>query len=202
MASRSVKVEKPAQAPARKAASAQLRSSKRDSELRKVFGEYEVVDATTALHIQPQQCDIDAAVRGDPCNCAFSRACQRMYGSKFVLFFSHVAYVDLLDEGGARKIFRFRIEKAAREFIKAFDAGEEVTSGGFRLSPPPPSYTLEGLAKQGQRDKARRREALLKGETYEPDPRFRNAGVKSPGAERLRNFRHGTGMVHFPKAAA
>lgn len=172
----------------------------RDAALKRVFGDLEVVEATAPLHLQPQRCDIDTAERDDPANCAFSRACQRMYGSSVVLFFGTVAYVDLLDEHGERKIFRFSIGQAARDFIKAFDAGEDVKPGGFRLSPPPPGETLDGIAKRRRSREARIRAALLKGEAYEPDPKYRNAGMNRPGAVRIRNFRSGSGMVHFPKA--
>lgn len=171
----------------------------RDAELKRCFGDMEVVEASETLHIQPQRCDIESAAQDDPANCAFSRACQRMYDSSVVLFFSTVAYVDLLDEHGVRKVHRFRIDKPAQEFIKAFDAGEDVGPGGFRLSPPPPGMTLNGVAEQRKRRTARRRAALIKGETHEPDPRFRHAGMNRPTAARFRNFRSGAGMVHFPK---
>lgn len=174
----------------------------RSSELKRFFGDLEIVEAVTPLHLQPQRCDIETAKRDDPANCAFSRACQRMYGSSVVLFFGTVAYVDLLDEHGERKIHRFRIERTAREFIKAFDAGGDVKPGGFRLAPPPPAATLDGIAERGRKRAARVREALLKGEAYEPDPRFRHAGMKHPNATRIRNFRSGAGMVHFPQVSA
>ena len=173
----------------------------RDAELKRCFGDMEVAEATEALHIQPQRCDIKNAKRDDPANCAFSRACQRMYDSSVVLFFRTVAYVDLLDEHGVRKVHRFRIEPPAQEFIRAFDAGEDVGPGGFRLSPPPPGMTLNGVAEQRRKRTASRREAILKGETHEPDPRFRHAGMNRPTAARFRNFRSGAGMVQFPKAA-
>lgn len=172
----------------------------RSAELKRYFENLEVVEASAPLHLQPQHCDIETAQRDDPTNCAFSRACQRMYGSRVVLFFGTVAYVDLLDENGEKKIHRFVIDRKAQEFIKAFDAGEDVRPGGFRLSPPPPSSTLDGCATRSKKLKARIRSALLKGEAYEPDPKFRNEGMKHPNATRIRNFRTGTGMVHFPKA--
>jgi hypothetical protein len=174
----------------------------RDAELRRVFGDMEVVEATEALHIQPRPRDIKTAKRDDPANCAFSRACQRMYDSSVVLFFRTVAYVDLLDEHSVRKIYRFRIDRPAQEFIKAFDAGEDVGPGGFRLSPPPPGMTLNGAAEQRKKRTERRREAALKGEAYEPDPRYRHAGMNRPTAARFRNFRTGAGMVHFPRSVA
>jgi hypothetical protein len=174
----------------------------RDAELKRVFGDLEVVEATAALHIQPQRVDIETAERDDPANCAFSRACQRMYDSHVVLFFGTVAYVDLPDPKGVRQIHRFRIERPAQEFIKAFDAGDDVKPGGFRLTPHAPSSTQNGIRKAQKARKDRIRAALLKGEAHEPDPRFRNDGMQRPSAKRFRNFRNGAGMVHFPLAAA
>lgn len=174
----------------------------RDAHLKRVFGDLEVVEATRELHIQPQRVDIETAERDDPANCALSRACQRMYDSSVVLFFGTVAYVDLLDEDSTRKIYRFKIGPGARKFIQAFDAGEQVKPGGFRLSPPAPGETLDGVAEQRKKRTERRREALLRGEAHEPDPRFRNEGMKRPSLARFRNFRSGSGMVHFPKAPA
>lgn len=171
----------------------------RDDALTRYFNGLRVVEATEALHIQPQRCDIETAERDDPANCAFSRACQRMYDSSVVLFFGTVAYVDLLDPDGDRRVHRFRIDPRAQAFIKAFDAGDDVKPGGFRLTPPPPAATLAGISARTKKRTVRIRESLLKGEAHEPDQRFNHGGMRHPNAKRIRNFRNGSGMVHFPK---
>jgi hypothetical protein len=90
--------------------------------LKEFFGDMSVSDAKADLHIQPNEEDIRTAVPGDPQNCAFSRACQRMYGSKGALFLGRSAYVDLLDEQGRSVVRRHILSRTAQDFIDNIDA--------------------------------------------------------------------------------
>jgi hypothetical protein len=169
--------------------------------LRKWFGDLEVVEAKKELRVQPNDNDIKESVANDPRNCVFSRACQRMWNSTVVVFFGTVAYVDLLDAAGKRRVERFNISLAGQRFIREFDAGSPITPGGFVLLPPAPSMTIKEKRKNFKKYAAKRRRAILKGKT---------TGAKTPGAKRpkrkpsgirLSVFRNGTGMAQFPRAA-
>ena len=85
------------------------------------FGDLPVVEAKANLQVQPIAEDIENAVPGDPQNCAFAKACKRMYGSKGVLFFSTVAYIDLLDGKGRRVAMRHTISELWHAAAKPVD---------------------------------------------------------------------------------
>lgn len=115
--------------------------------LRQWFGEIPVKDARRDLHIQINEKDIKTAVKGDPENCVFSRACQRAYGSRSVVFFGTVAYVDVLNNRGNRQVERYLINKEGRDLIKRFDKGNKVSVAGFKLLGIPAGSTTEAKRK-------------------------------------------------------
>lgn len=163
--------------------------------LQKWFGNLQVIEAKTELRVQPNKADIECAVKADPRNCVFSKACQRMWGSTAVVFFGTVAYVDLLDSNGVRHVERFMIGREGKKFIRDFDAGKKLLPKGFRLPPPTRTQTAAGQAA-----KARRREALIKGRAISTNDAPRPK--RKPTSIRLSVFRNGKGMVHFPQAQA
>lgn len=168
--------------------------------LQRWFGDLPVVEATHELRVQPTDADIKSAKKNDPANCAFSRTCQRMWGATTVLFFGTVAYVDLLSDKGVRRVERFQLPMAAREYIAAFDAGKKVNPAGFVITPPKPSQTLAGKAAGDRAMLERKRAALLKGRVYVPSRQHSKAGkvsVAHARTIRLSVFRNGKGMVHF-----
>lgn len=162
--------------------------------LKRWFEGLEVVEAEKELRIQPNAEDVKTAIRGDPRNCVFSRACQRMWGSRLVAFFGTVAYVDLLDGAGKRRVERFMISANGSKELRAWDEGKRFTPKGFLLLPPPPSNTLAG--------KAKHREALLKGESTGHKGSTASRPVRPISLLRLTAFRNGVGMVHFSKSKA
>ncbi len=172
-----------------------INSNKNQSYIKKFYAGLEVVEAKNDLHIQPSEADIQTAIPNDPKNCIFSRACQRMWGAKSVVFFGTVAYVDLLCSDGKRRVHRFVLDKDAREYVREFDVGNPLDPRGFTLHKPPASGTV--AAKSKQQKKRRKRKALLKGETIikmgAPRP------VKKPRTMRISAFRNGTGMAQFPQ---
>jgi len=134
--------------------------------LRKAFGpDIEIVDATSPLRVQPNQEDIRSAIAGDPMNCVLSRACQRSFGSKAVLFLGTVAYVDLLDEDGNRRLERFRIDGPGSRYIKAVDSFEPVSPRGFTLTPQPVSSQRKAMRRYHKKYKKAEAEAKARGVT-------------------------------------
>lgn len=164
--------------------------------LRKWFGDLEVIEAKRELRVQPNDDDIKNAVKHDPMNCVFSRACQRMWSSTAVVFFGTVAYVDLLDSKGVRHVERFTISADGKRFIREFDAGKVTKPRGFVLLAPTKSQTA--AAKTLRRKQLRSaRKAVLKGKTTGAlRPKRKPTGI------RLSVFRNGMGMAQFPHSAA
>lgn len=162
--------------------------------LKKWFGDLEVIEATHSIRIQPNESDIENAVRNDPMNCIFSKACQRMWSSKAVVFFGTVAYVDLLDKNGIRHVERFSISAEGKRFIKAYDQKKKIMLKSFLLLPPAQTLTSKAVAKKSRKDRQAKREAILLGKT---------TGAKRPqrkptGMRLSTFFRNGNGMVQFP----
>jgi flagellar biosynthesis GTPase FlhF len=117
--------------------------------IRKVFGkDVEILDATFPLRIQPTPEDANGADPKDPTNCFFVHTVRRMYGSQAVVFWRDVAYTDLVDTDGIRRVFRFMNPKAAVNRIARFDNGEAFPLGsGITLLQPVKSHTLKAMRK-------------------------------------------------------
>jgi hypothetical protein len=155
--------------------------------LKEFFGDKLVVDAKADLHIQPTEEDIRTAVPGDPQNCAFSRACQRMYGSKGALFLGHSAYVDLLDEHGRSVVKRHILSRSAQEFVDNFDAKAEVWPAGFSIRAPTRSATSKARRSQRRKywkRKTQQRRAAAK--TQQPNKTQRRRAAAATGRAALK----------------
>src|SRR5262249_38561966 len=111
--------------------------------LARYFLDMEVVDADHDLRVFVNKHDLECAERGNPTECVFAKACKRLYGSRAILFFRSVAYVDLPDEEGIRRVYRFLIGRAAKNAIEKYDRTGEAHPGGFLLSAPRPSERIE-----------------------------------------------------------
>lgn len=175
------------------------KDSRQMQTVHKYFEGMEVIEATANLYIQPLQEDIDSGVPEDPRNCLFSRACQRMYNSRTVLFYGTIAYVDLMCEDGIRRVHRFQIGFQAQRYLRTFDDRRELSLKGFYLRAPTPSEVLSVVRKRSAEQHARnkqKRKALMKGETIVKNgtPKKRPA----PKVGRLSILRNGTGMAQFP----
>lgn len=176
----------------------------RGAALKRWFGSSEVVDAKTDLYINVTKADIAKSKPGDICNCAFSTAAKRTYGSKSVLFMGTVAYVDLPlpTNPEKRQICRFINSRVGVEFIRTFDADKEKAQpGGFFLKAPAPSHTLEAKATSHRRQDHRRR-AAMKGIRTGDDVasgKLKTAVRKTFVGVRVNSFRNGQGMVQFVK---
>ena len=124
-------------------------------DLRSAFGDLPLVEATDSMIVYVSKTERDDSTRGDPRNCMFSQACKRAFGSKAVLFYPTVAYVDLVDEDGRRVVMRFRVTPKARAAIEKFDQDENPeVEGTFRLAAMPKTQQLKV---QAQRARVRNR---------------------------------------------
>jgi hypothetical protein len=108
-------------------------------EIERLWGDLEVVDAKKDLRIFIRPEDVKKATRKDPGACVFAQACRRCFGATKVLIFRSVAYVELPDEGGARKVERFVLHPCMRDLVESFDRGKGVIPDrGFLLKAPSP----------------------------------------------------------------
>lgn len=178
------------------------RTTQRDQatrDIERLWGNIPVVDATSDLRIFIKQCDIAKATRQDPEYCVLAQACSRLFGSSKVLFYRCVAYVELPDSNGVRKVERFIMKGDARSIVENFDSGKDVIpDAGFLLRAPKPSEKLGLHRKQDPEKKRKWRE------------RKRLEGVARGGSQGLGKFedqgividlavRSGTGAVHFTR---
>lgn len=125
------------------------------NDLRETFGDLPLIEARDSMIVYVSKQDIATAVRGDPRNCVFARSCQRAFGSRAVLFYPTVAYVDMLDEEGERVVMRFRVNGKTREQVERFDREEDVLEATFKLQPISKTQTLTYKSKKRKaRDKA------------------------------------------------
>lgn len=162
-----------------------------------------VEDAKTPLRVIVKPADIETAQRKDPEHCVFANACKRLFDSSAVVFLRSYAYVDLPNEKGERIVNRFRLERDARAYIKHFDKTGLAGPGGFLLSAPPPSQTLEA----GRQYSKARRQRIINGQhkangTYEKAARKRAKARKHPVHIDELLVRDGMGMVSFRKSVS
>lgn len=109
------------------------------------WGGIEVIDAVKELRVMVLPEDVEGATPKDPGCCVFARACKRCFQSTKVMFFRTRAYVELPDADGKLRVERFMLSREMRRLIADFDTGKGVVpKGGFILSPPPPSRSLNG----------------------------------------------------------
>lgn len=166
-------------------------------EYERLWGSTPVVDADADLIVVVNEYDIEEGDPQDPTNCAFSRACKRMFNSQAVMFLRGRAYIDLPDEKGGRVVKRFQISAPARELIADFDRRKEVPSGGFLLKAPEPSDRLDYKIASRQRRAAQKRKALVSGtiETKKVNPKHSEVGGRPVDPLTIEGVRHGTGMI-------
>jgi hypothetical protein len=81
--------------------------------IQRLFKGLPVEDAKKETVIYANAADIKNAKRGDPLNCVFARACERVFGSHNVAFFRKYAYVQR-----AGKIERYSLPQATRDRLR------------------------------------------------------------------------------------
>jgi hypothetical protein len=174
-------------------------------EIRRLWGKTEVVDALEPLRVIVEPCDVASAARTDPAHCVFANACRRLFRSSKVLFWRTVAYVELPDENGKKRVERFVMGETMRQVIASFDRGEGVLpEAGFILRPPTSRETLERKREKGARSEARMK---ARGEKRARGRHGRVQGKTSGSGEVFRDdpiaveteVRSGSGRVRFAK---
>jgi hypothetical protein len=140
------------------------RKSKSLEEIKRHWGDLEVIDARKDLRVFIQPEDVRSATVKDPGCCVFAQACKRQFAASKVLFWRRVAYVELPGPDGKRRVERFILSREMRDLIENFDRGNPVADvAGFELKKPPPAETLAGKICKNRVWKEKRRKALLKG---------------------------------------
>lgn len=168
----------------------QSRPSKEQEALR-FFEGMPVEEAKADLLVIPTKRDIKGAVRADPRNCALSRACNRLYGSRAAIVFKRVAYIDLINEDGDRVVMRFKIRGKVWDAIVHFDETGEFPMNGFVFRRPTKSETLAAMSEYNKA----RNEAIIQGTNVQKGRHKTPRG----NSVSLEGVRDGTGQVHFHK---
>jgi len=152
------------QAMASKKTRTLIRNSKSLDEIKRHWGDLEVIDARKDLRVFIQPEDVRSATIKDPGCCVFAQACKRQFGASKVLFWRSVAYVELPSPDGKRRVERFQLSPEMRDLIEHFDKGHKVADvAGFELKKPNPSSTLAGKIRKNRLWAEKRRKALLEG---------------------------------------
>jgi hypothetical protein len=115
--------------------------------IRQIFGtDVEIREGELPLRVQPIPEDANGANPRDPSNCFFVHSIKRMYGSQIVIFFKKIAYLDMVDTDGVRRIYRYLVSKEATARLSRFDRGQAFPLGSaIALLKPPKSHTVQGL---------------------------------------------------------
>jgi hypothetical protein len=184
------------------------RNTKSLEEIKRHWGDLEVIDAQKDLRVFIQPEDVRSATVKDPGCCVFAQACKRQFSASKVLFWRSVAYVELPGPHGKRRVERFILSPEMRELVENFDKGHAVAEvAGFELKKPSSSHTLAGKIRKNRAWKAKRRKALLNGTALES--RRLTAGAKKgsqgdgkyskPAIVVDLEVRDGKGRVQFKK---
>lgn len=173
-------------------------------EIKRHWGDIEVVDAAKNLRVFIQPGDVIGATAKDPGCCVFAQACKRQFAASKVLFWKSVAYVELPGPNGKRRVERFLLSPDMRNLIENFDKGNPVaTVAGFELKKPKPSATFVGKLETNRAWRARRKQALLKGVSSSPKNGVQGEGKYSkPAIVVDLEVRDGKGRVQFKKSLA
>lgn len=168
-------------------------------EITRLWGDLPVMDAEHDLRVFITPDDVEGAIEKNPSECVFARACKRLYHATKVMFFRSVAYVEVPDENGKRRVERFHLSDGMRKLIEDFDRGLSVIpEAGFLLKAPSASHRIEAVTESSRkkREKAKERQKIIgervrgKGK-YESEPLVLDLSVRS-----------GSGAVHFTKSPA
>jgi hypothetical protein len=176
-------------------------ASKSNNEIRRLWGDIEVVDASKDLRVFISPEDVRSATPKDPGCCVFAQACKRQFAATKVLFWRSVAYVELPSQSGKRRVERFRLSPEMRSLIESFDRGRPVAlEAGFELKAMGPSQTFERKRITNRECKERRKKSLLNGTRFSQG--FNNMGkgkYSKPAIVVDLEVRSGRGRVQFKR---
>jgi len=153
-------------------------------------------EARGDILVKPTQFDIDKATPHDPENCVYAIAVKRMLQTKRVFVYTHIAYVESLDDQGVQIMERYMVRNSAKHAMDHYDKTGEMVPAGFVLHKPPPSYTLDAKARYGKKWVKANRDLVL--EYAKRNYEKRKKQRKAPVARQLNGtWRDGTGCVRF-----
>jgi len=185
-------------------AKAVSRKTKQMEEIRRHWGDVEVIDAQKDLRVFIQPEDVGSATAKDPGCCVFAQACKRQFAATKVLFWRSVAYVELPSADGKRRVERFALSSEMRDLIENFDRGHSVLPvAGFELKKLQPSKTFAARLRNNRASRERRRKALLNGTRnvskrgMQGDPQY-----SKPAIVIDLEVRSGRGRVQFKNKTA
>jgi hypothetical protein len=170
------------------------RSPEQVQMLKRVFQGMEVLDAKANIIINAKAEDFEGAHPNDLENCVFARACHRLYDSTTMVFMATLAYVDLPDENGNRKVYRFQLGEKFKAAIKEYDEskGAKFSPGVYTLLAMPICKTLDRQRERGIKRTASQADKLKK-RTYE---KRRRAKIKSTAYKvKTKNRAYRRGIV-------
>jgi len=168
-------------------------------EIKRHWGDVEVVDAKKDLRVFIKPEDVKSAKVKDPGACIFAQACKRQFAATKVLFWRSVAYVELPGQDGKRRVERFQLSPQMRDLIESFDKGKEVKDfAGFELKATVNSRTFAGQLKKNRARRERQRKALLNGVATKRRNGAQGVGKFSKPAIAIDlEVRDGKGRVQF-----
>lgn len=165
--------------------------------IKREFEGMEVVDAKTDLPVVVNTAEVLSAAGNekDPENCILAKACRKQLRSSKVLFFRSVAYVQHPGPDGVSRVYRYKVKKAARAIIEAFDRRQAVEGNVLvRLESPRRSDSLDYLREKSKSERVgKKRGASIVGRAA-----MGGARPFKKGTAKDISVRSGTGMVHFP----
>lgn len=167
-----------------------------EAALRRFWEGVPVQDADADLMLFVSEEDAADAVPGDPEKCAVAKACQRMFGSRKVLFWKTCGYVEFpdleSDDPSVKRVYRYAVPTRTRQMIEDLDQRGVRSPGGYLLKAPTMSQRLDYKALR-QRGLPRRGVPQVRISGTREDPRE----VRAVG--EIGMTRSGVGMVHFSR---
>lgn len=187
----------------RKKITSSSNNQKSFTEIRRVWGEIEVVDSDKDLRVFIRPEDVLSATPKDPGCCVFAQACKRQFAATKVLFWRSVAYVELPGPDGTPRVERFSLSPQMRSLIENFDKGNPIPNvAGFELKKPRQWQTFQSQSRKQRAYQQRRKVALLNGSYKKKGRRGEGADHHAPAVLVDLRVRRGSGRVTFRKKAA
>lgn len=161
--------------------------------IRTTFDGLPIVDAEANFSIIVRNTAVKAAKGNekDATNCILAKACAKQVGASKVAFLRTVAYLELPDAKGNRRVVRYMMDEDAQAIVKAFDRGKTVKGEVMvTLKAPAPGRRLDRIRERWNA----RREAIIRGEItdtgYSSGTHTRRNSVKD------LDVRDGRGLIH------
>lgn len=164
---------------------------------RETFNGLPIVDAEADFTLVVRTDDITAAKGNekDASNCILAKACARQVGASIVAFFRTVAYLELPDSEGNRRVVRYMLDNDAAAIVAAFDRRKSVRGEVMvTLKAPRESERLDTIRESTRKSKEKKRKAVLSGEIVETNKKQARFH-KKPSVSDM-DIRNGSGLVH------